>query len=60
VWRRLVVAHRVMGVEVNDARLVAFLAVHGITHLLTPNAADFARYSGVTALTPAAVLAAPP
>jgi hypothetical protein len=49
-----------MGVQVHDARLVALMEVHGVTHLLTLNAADFARYPGVTALTPAAVIASPP
>ena len=34
-WRRLVVAHAVQGVQVHDARLVAAMNVHGITHILT-------------------------
>src|SRR5438270_8079164 len=32
-WRRLVVVHSVMGVQVHDARIVAAMLVHGITHL---------------------------
>jgi predicted nucleic acid-binding protein len=60
LWRQLVLANNVMGVKVHDARLVAFMVVHGITHVLTLNASDFARYSGITALTPAAVIASPP
>jgi predicted nucleic acid-binding protein len=59
-WRRIVVSQGVMGVQVHDARLVAIMEVHGVTHLLTLNAADFVRYPGVTALTPAAVIASPP
>ncbi|MGH9719650.1 MAG: type II toxin-antitoxin system VapC family toxin [Bryobacteraceae bacterium] len=51
-WRRLVVAHSVSGAKVHDARLVAAMRVHGITHLLTLNANDFARYSGITAVHP--------
>jgi predicted nucleic acid-binding protein len=51
-WRRLVVAHSVQGKQVHDARLVALMAVHGITHILTLNAVDFARYPGITAVTP--------
>jgi predicted nucleic acid-binding protein len=30
-WRRLVVAHSVIGVQVHDARLVAAMRVHGIS-----------------------------
>jgi predicted nucleic acid-binding protein len=52
-WRGLVVAHRAMGVQVYDARLVAAMRVHGITHLLTLNGADFSRYSGIRAVNPA-------
>jgi hypothetical protein len=32
---------------------------HGITHILTLNGADFARYPDITALAPADVLASP-
>ena len=39
IWRRLVVAHAVQGRQVHDARLVALLPAHGITHILTLNAA---------------------
>ena len=40
-WRRLVVVHSVAGVKVHDARLVAAMYVHGITHLLTLDEQDF-------------------
>jgi predicted nucleic acid-binding protein len=59
-WRRIIVAHAVMGVQVHDARLVAHLEVHGLTHLLTLNPGDFARYPKVTAITPSSVIASPP
>lgn len=59
VWRQLIVTHSVLGKQVHDARLVAMMHAHGITHILTLNGADFTRYPGVTALDPAAV-AAPP
>jgi predicted nucleic acid-binding protein len=59
-WRRIIVAHAVMGVQVHDARLVAFLEVHGLTHLFTLNPADFARYPAVTAITPSSVITSPP
>ncbi len=54
-WRRLVVTYRVSGVQVHDARLVALMKVHGLTHILTLNRADFARYSpeGIVAIEPA-------
>lgn len=52
-WRRLVVDHAVSGVQVHDARLVAAMRVHGITHLLTLNQADFLRYGDITVVHPA-------
>lgn len=51
-WRALVVKHRVLGVQVHDARLVAAMKCHGIAKILTENPADFARYDGISALTP--------
>lgn len=51
-WRRLVVAHAVSGVQVNDARLVALMRVHGLASLLTFNKGDFDRYPGIHALHP--------
>lgn len=44
-WRQLVMNLTVSGVQVHDARLVAFMLVHGVTHILTLNPGDFARYS---------------
>jgi len=51
-WRRLVVAYRVSGVKVHDARLVAVLRAYRIRHLLTLNEADFRRYEEVIVVTP--------
>ncbi|HEV3255492.1 MAG TPA: type II toxin-antitoxin system VapC family toxin [Gemmataceae bacterium] len=59
-WERLVTLHQVTGKNAHDARLVAAMSVHGLTHLLTFNTADFARFPGVTALDPAAVAASAP
>ena len=44
-----------------DRRRVAtaVMQTHGITHILTPNGSDFARYPGVTVLDPAGVPAPP-
>lgn len=56
-WRRLVVAYGVSGVKVHDARLVAFMLVYRVAHILTLNTADFMRYSpeGVLAVDPGTV-----
>lgn len=43
-WERLVKQHKVMGKPGHDARLVAAMLTHGITHLLTYNTGDFKRY----------------
>lgn len=51
-WRRLVVAHSVLGKQVHDARIAAAMIVHGITHLLTFNTDDFKRFSSIRALSP--------
>lgn len=52
IWRQLVVAHNVRGVQVHDARLVAIMLAHGVTHLLTMNQSDFARYANIQAIHP--------
>ena len=54
-WRRLIVAHAVSGVQVYDARLVAVMKVHDVTHLLTLNDRDFARYPGIIVVHPSQV-----
>jgi hypothetical protein len=36
------------------------MTVHPVTHLLTFNTADFARFPGITTLDPAAVALPPP
>ena len=56
-WERLVASNPVIGKNAHDARLVAAMTVHGLSHLLTFNAKDFRSYSGITTVTPADVLA---
>ena len=56
-WKGIVQGHRVQGVKVYDARLVAVMAVYGIERVLTFNAEDFKRYSSITALHPSSMLA---
>lgn len=54
-WEELVAAHDVKGKSTYDARLVAAMKVHNITHIMTFNGQDFRRYSGITVLMPEAV-----
>jgi predicted nucleic acid-binding protein len=54
-WERLVIAYGIRGINVHDARLVAAMLVHGLTHILTFNITDFARYSEITAINPTAI-----
>lgn len=49
MWRRLIAAKGVSGKQVHDARLVAFMLVYGVTHLLTFNGADFKRFETLPA-----------
>jgi predicted nucleic acid-binding protein len=51
-WESLVVLHQVVGKQAHDARLVAAMRVHGVTHLLTFNEADFKRYNEITIVNP--------
>ena len=58
-WRRLTVSCTVMGLQSHDARLVAFMEAYSLTHVLTLNPGDFARFPGIVILTPAGVIASP-
>ncbi len=51
-WESIVDKYSVIGKPCHDARLVALMLAHGITHLLTLNPSDFTRYSEITAVTP--------
>lgn len=53
-WRRLVNQYQVSGVQVHDARLVATMRAHSVSHILTFNVKDFARYAdeGIVAIAP--------
>ena len=55
-WRKVVTQHSEIGKQAHDARLVALMLSHGISHILTLNPSDFARYPEITPLTPAEVL----
>jgi predicted nucleic acid-binding protein len=54
-WKQIVTEHKVQGVKVYDARLVAIMNVYAVESLLTFNAADFKRYSNITALHPSSL-----
>jgi predicted nucleic acid-binding protein len=56
IWKQIVQDHRVQGVKVYDARLVAVMRAHAVDSVLTFNASDFRRFAtGV--LQPAEMLA---
>lgn len=58
-WEQLVITHHVTGKSAHDARLVAAMMVHGISHILTFNTGDFTRYPGITVLDPTAAVGVP-
>ena len=51
------VTYNVSGVQVYDARLAAAMLAHNVTHILTFNTSDFARYApeGIVAVDPTAI-----
>ncbi len=55
LWRQLVFANNVRGVQVHDARLAALMEAYGVTHILTLNQPDFVRYSKVNVIHPGQV-----
>jgi predicted nucleic acid-binding protein len=57
-WQRIALDCRALGKQAHDAHLVAAMQKHGLTHILTFNTGDFARYPNVATLSPSAVVAA--
>jgi predicted nucleic acid-binding protein len=55
-WESLVIQYQVMGKQVHDARLVAAMLAHNITHLLTFNVDDFKRFSDIVFVDPRSVV----
>ena len=51
-WKRLVAEHKMQGVKVHDARIVAAMNVHEIRRIVTFNADDFRRYGNITVTLP--------
>jgi predicted nucleic acid-binding protein len=59
-WRQLIVELSVSGVQVHDANIVAAMLVHGVTHILTFNTADFKRFPEITVVHPSEIISTPP
>jgi predicted nucleic acid-binding protein len=55
-WLNYVTANKVMGKRVHDARLIAVMLAHGVTHLLTFNTDDFRNKEGIVIVHPQAVI----
>jgi predicted nucleic acid-binding protein len=51
-WLRLVVSVGVISIQAHDARIVAAMRMHGLTHILTFNPSHFGRFPGITAVHP--------
>lgn len=56
-WLDLVTTSKVMGKRTHDARIVAVMLTHGITHFLTFNPRDFAITSSITIVRPQELIA---
>jgi predicted nucleic acid-binding protein len=55
-WKQLVRDHKVQGVKVFDARIVATMNVYSVENVLTFNVVDFKRYPQITAIDPSSLL----
>lgn len=51
-WRDVVTKHSLQGKSAHDARLVAAMQRHGLSHILTFNVHDFKWYPGIEVLDP--------
>jgi predicted nucleic acid-binding protein len=54
-WRKLVLEHRVAGIQVHDARIVAAMRVHRVNTILSFDLDDFTRYEGIAVVHPTEV-----
>lgn len=55
-WRKIASEYAVRGRQAHDARIAALMLGHNVTHILTFNTTDFARYSAITAVSPTDLL----
>jgi predicted nucleic acid-binding protein len=51
-WLTLVAQHDIKGRRTHDARLVAVMLAHRVTHLLTFNTGDFASFTNISLVHP--------
>jgi predicted nucleic acid-binding protein len=58
-WMQLVTTLGIQGKQVHDARLVAVMLHHGISHVVTLNVDHFRRFGGITPVHPSALAGAP-
>jgi predicted nucleic acid-binding protein len=56
VWKQIVKDHKVQGVKVYDARLVAIMSVYTVESVLTFNSADFERFSNIRVIHPSSLV----
>lgn len=54
-WLNLVTSYQIQGKRVHDARLVAVMLAHGVTHLLTFNPDDFRSINEIVVVHPQAI-----
>jgi len=55
-WKQIVSDHRVQGVKVHDARLVAVMSVYAVESILTFNSVDFERFKTITVIDPSSLI----
>ena len=51
-WEKIVIRHQVMGKQAHDARIVAAMRLHNLSHLLTFNDGDFKRFNEIMVVNP--------
>lgn len=51
-WKTLLIANRVRGVKVHDARLAAVMKTYGVAQIVTFNVKDFVRFAEIEAIHP--------
>ena len=54
-WKQIVSTHKVQGVKVHDAHLVAIMNVYSVEKILTFNSLDFERFKTITVIHPSAL-----
>jgi len=55
-WQEVVATHTVKGVRAHDARYVAAMLTHNVSHILTFNDRDFRNFGSITVWTPEKVM----